>query len=98
MSTSIKWIVGVLIVVGLGVALWKSGIMTTAPATAPTDSNAAAVQQPAASTGLPTSQSDTSDAALAKDSAAIDAQMSAFAQDSAAVSQSMSDKPISQSY
>jgi hypothetical protein len=41
---------------------------------------------------------DTSDAALNQDTAAIDAQMSAYTTDSANVTASLSDTPVVQSY
>lgn len=98
MSATSKWSIGIiLVVIVVGVVLWKSGLLESAP----TPSSTADVTTPAsqdANTGLPTSQDDTSDTAMTQDAAALDAQISTLSQDSAAVDQSFSDTPISQSY
>lgn len=94
MSTGLKWIVALVVIIIAGVMLWQSGLVSlSAPPALPAETASSTPQS-----GLPTAQSDTSDAALVQDSAAIDAQLTGMSQDSAAVDQSFTDQPVQQSY
>lgn len=84
-----KWIIGIIIVVALGVALWWYMQQNPAPAPGPAAQTQAAATNPAA---------DTSDAAITQDAAAVDAQMQGLNSDSANVDSSLSDQPVQQSY
>lgn len=80
----------------LGAAAWWQGWLKMPEPPAPVQQEQA--QTPAEPDNGLSAASDTSDAALAQDTAAIDAQMSATAQDSTNITSAMSDKPVSQSY
>lgn len=97
MSTSIKWIIGIVLVAAVAGGLWKSGLFSQ-PAQQPAADTSGTAQNAPINTGLPTSQADTTDTAMAQDAAALDAQINALSQDSTAVHQSLSDTPVSQSY
>jgi len=98
-----KWIIGIIVVVLLGGALWYSGWLGNKsmmqPSTTPTSTaqttQPQAVAQP--ENGM-AATNDTSDAALTQDTAAIDAQMQGLNSDSANIDSSMSDKETAQSY
>lgn len=99
-----KWIIGIIVVVLLGGALWYSGMLgklgmtpsqTPAPAPQATTTPQAAIPQP--ENGM-AAVNDASDAAITQDTAAIDAQMQGLTTDSAAVDTSLSDKQTAQSY
>ena len=102
-----KWIIGIIIVALLGGALWYSGALSSIgfgmkPSTTPTSTpqtatttQQAAVPQP--ENGM-AATNDASDAALAQDTAAVDAQMQGLTTDSANVDSSLSDKQTAQSY
>ena len=93
----IVWVVVVVVVIGGGWGLWNSGAFKgLMPAPASTaDQTGTVVNAPAANpSGLPTGQNDTTDAAMAQDVAAVDAQLAGVAQDSANVKNSASDKPL----
>lgn len=102
-----KWIIGIIIVLLLGAALWYSGMLSslgfgmspsqTATTTAPmaTTTQQAATPQP--ENGM-AATNDASDAAITQDTAAIDAQMQGLNSDSANVDSSMNDKQTPQSY
>lgn len=97
-----KWIIGIIIIALLGGALWYSGalkgFLTPPPAAAPapvTTTQQPAVPQP--ENGM-AAVNDASDAALAQDVVAVDAQMKGMTTDSAAVDGSLADKQTTQAY
>lgn len=96
MSAGMKWIVALIVIVIAGIGLWKSGLISLSAPSPLT--NQEATSTPQAQSGLPTAQSDTSDAAVTQDAAAIDAQLQGLNQDQAAVNSSLSDQPVQQSY
>lgn len=98
-----KWIIalGVLIIIGVG--LWWSGIVTNfmtnlqpSEQTATTTPQVATTPEPVSD--LPTANNDTSNAALAQDSVAIDAQITSLAGDSTGIDASLNDKPVTQEF
>lgn len=89
----------IVIIVGGGWWLWKSGALSgLKPATPASQTSAAANAPQGNPSGLPTGQNDTSDAAMAQDTAAIDAQLTALAIDSTNVKNSSTDKTVTQTY
>ena len=90
-----KWIIGIVVVVLAGAALWWSGWLgnMTPSQTATTTPQAAQPQAQAPTNGMSASN-DTSDAAMAQDAAAIDAQMQGLTQDTSSVDTSLSDKSV----
>ncbi len=98
-----KWIIGIIIVALLGGALWYSGILgnlhmgaSSTPTTTPVAATSTqTVAQP--ENGM-SANNDASDAAIAQDTAAIDAQMKGLDSDNASVDSSMNDKQAVQSY
>ena len=106
-----KWIIGIVVVVLIGAALWWSGWLksgmtspaTTTTNTAPTDqtqTQPTPQEQQAAiqqQNGM-SAQSDDSDAALQQDAASVDTQMQGLNSDSSSVNSSLSDQPVQQSY
>ncbi len=96
MSTGLKWIVALIVIIIAGFGLWKSGLISLGSLQSPAAEQATSTPQ--AQSGLPTGQSDTSDAAFVQDSAAVDAQLQGLSQDSANVDQSLNDQPVQQSY
>lgn len=101
MTTSIKLIVGVVIIVAVAAVLWYMGILAPllgggAVSETPTTTQQQVTQGPPSD--LPTQSNDTSDAAIAQDAAAIDAEISALTSDSGQMDQSMNDKSIEQEY
>ena len=101
MSTAVKWVIGIIIVAALGWLLWWSGWLghSSAPAaSAPSTQQAntqTTVAQPTNGMSAPT---DTSDAALSQDTAAVDAQMQGLSSDSANVNSSLNDQPGTVTY
>lgn len=100
-----KWIIGLLVVVAAGAALWWSGwlgVFGTTPTPVPQDQQAAAAptQQatPTPQNDLPTALSDASDAALAQDWVAINIQLQKLSSDGATIDQSLNDKPGAQAF
>lgn len=95
----LKWIIGIIIVVLAGAALWWSGWLgsftPSQTATTTPEASQPAAEQPL--NGMSPS-ADTSDAALSQDQAAIDAQLQGLTQDQASVDASLSDQPVTQSY
>lgn len=97
-----KWILGVVVLVIAGVALWWSGwlgnigMATPQTQTQPTDQQTAQNTQP--QSDLPTASNDASDGALVQDLAAVDLQMQNLTNDSANIDQSLNDKPVAQDY
>jgi cytoskeletal protein RodZ len=99
MSTAGKWIFAIIIIVAAGLALWKSGWLNlgSTPAPAPAQTQATSTPQAQApQSDLPTASTDTSDAAITEDTAAIDVQMQGLTTDTSAVTASMNDKQITQ--
>jgi hypothetical protein len=101
-----KWIIGVLVVlIVVGAGLWWSGVLkpyfpgsqTQAPVSVATTTPTQQTQA-APVNDLPTQPSDTSDAALTQDTAAIDAQMSGLSSDSSSMDQSFNDQPTAQEF
>jgi|GEM_PF-1108610 hypothetical protein len=95
-----KWIIGIIVVVALGAGLWYSGVlntlMTPPVATPATTGQATTTNQQAAAqpeNGM-SANNDASDAAIAQDTAAIDAQMQGLTTDSANVDTSLNDKSV----
>jgi len=92
-----KWIIGIVVVVALAFFAWHAGwfgghppvATTTPPVTQQTTTT------PQDTTGLPTSQTDTSDQAIARDTAAIDVQIAGLGADIAALNKALSDTSIS---
>src|SRR5579872_4223983 len=99
MSSGLKWIVGlVVIIVIAGLAVWKFGLPSGMNQPTTTTPSANQNTNTQAQSGLPTSQSDTSDAALTQDSAAVDTQIQGMSQDQSSVDSSLNDQPVQQSY
>jgi hypothetical protein len=91
-----KWLAGILVLLVLAVGgAWYFGFLDAflAPPPAP----APQVSAPQSQSGLPTADTDASDAALSQDSAAIDAQLNALVQHEAEVDVLLADKPLSNS-
>ncbi|HWB34296.1 MAG TPA: hypothetical protein VG753_03195 [Candidatus Paceibacterota bacterium] len=100
-----KWLIGLVLLIIAGTGLWFSGLLkpylpgataliqqaTTTPATTQQ-------QAPQQTSDLPTSQSDDSDAAIAQDSAAVDAQMQGLGSDQSNVNSSLNDQPTQQEF
>lgn len=92
MTTTAKVVLGIIIVILIALGAYyfsqqgPSGTMNGSPATQN------AVQGGNAQTA--TNSSDASDAALVKDSAAIDAQINGFASDNSTVDSGLNDKPV----
>jgi hypothetical protein len=95
-----KWFIGLLILAAIAAGVsWKMGWLKFAPAPTTTSQTATTTpQQQEVQSGLPTSQTDATDQALAQDSAAVDAELSALTQDSAAIDSSLNDKQGTQSF
>ena len=99
MSTGLKWIIALIVIIIAGFALWKSGLISLgSPATPAPQTNEQASSTPQVQSGLPTTQSDTSDAALDQDSAAIDTQLQGLSQDQTDINSSLNDQPGQQSF
>ncbi len=99
-----KWIIGLGVLVIIGVALWWSGVIANFLPSAPVAQQQATTtpqtqaQQQAPVSDLPTGGTDTSDAALTQDTAAVDTQLTSLTTDSANVDSSMNDKPVTQEF
>ncbi len=96
-----KWIIGVVVVLGLGYWAWQSGMFgKSAQPAQPQEQQQAptAPQAQAPKSGLPTADNDASDAAIAQDAAAVDGQVQALGTDSTAIDTSLNDKTVTQSY
>ncbi len=96
-----KWVIGIVVVAALGVVAWQSGWLgnlSQPNAQQQTSTVANSTQTASATSSLPTAQNDTSNTAMAQDAAAIDVQMQNLATDSSLLNQSLSDKPLQQSY
>ena len=97
----LKWIIGIIVVVLAGVALWWSGWLGNLAPSSQTTIQAPATTTPQAAaqpTNGMSASTDTSDTALTQDQAAIDVQMQGLTQDQASVDSSLNDQPVSQSY
>jgi cytoskeletal protein RodZ len=101
----IKWIIGLVLVVVAAGAIWWSGILnpylsmgsaqqqaTTTPEQTQQETSSAPQSD------LPTASNDTSDAAVAQDAAAVDAQIKALSSDSSNLDSDLNDKPVSQEF
>ncbi len=97
MSSGLKWIIVLVVIIIAGVVLWKSGLVSLAP-TPPAQTSEQATSTPQVQSGLPTTQSNTSDQALTQDNAAIGTQFQGLSQDQGEVDQSLNDQPVQQSY
>lgn len=98
MSMVIKWILAILILAALGWLVWWSGWLgATPPPAPPAEPISAAPNTPEITNGM-SAPSDTSDEAIAQDTAAVELQMQGLTNDSTQVTGSMSDKPGSQDY
>ena len=89
-----KWIMGVAVVVVVGAGLWWWFGTSHNAAPAGSSQTATTTEQ----TNGMSNAGDTSNQALVRDTAAIDAQIQGLSQDSASADQSMSDQPVSQAY
>jgi len=105
MSSVIKFLIVLVIAGGLGWLAWSNGLITkfTKPQTTATvQTNEQASTTPTApepqNTNGMSAQTDTSEAAIAQDVAAIEVMMKGLATDSADIDASLADKPITQSY
>lgn len=99
----LKWIIGLIVIVAVGVFLWQGGYLTKQQPAPQQEQAAAAPQQqqapqPPRTAGLPTADNDASDQALSQDTAAIDAQMQVVSADSTNVDGSLTDTPVPQAY
>ena len=95
-SKVVAWIIVAILVIG-GIYYWVENRAPVTPAPSDQSSQAAASQDANASAAptLP-SGSDTSDAGLNSDSAAISGKMSAMDSDTASIDSGMNDQPVSQ--
>ncbi len=106
MSSAVKWVIALLVVVAAVWLLWYSGWVKL-PLGQSTDQSAA-INQAATSTANATpqaaptngmsAQNDASDAGLAQDAAAIDAQAQGLSSDASNIDASLNDKPVTQAY
>ncbi len=97
MSTTVRWIIAVLVVAVLAWLLWWSGWLSgKKPAMAPATTSVATSTAPAAPTNGMSASNDDSDAAITQDTAAIDTQMQAYGTDTSNVDSSMNDKEVAQ--
>ncbi len=97
----IKWIIALLIIAGLSWLLWSSGWLkgaTQQPAAVQSGAATTTPNTPPAPINGMSANDDTSDAALAQDVLAIDAQMKGLSTDSTAVDASMNDKATVQAF
>jgi hypothetical protein len=94
--------IGFVLLVAAGLGLWWSGLLVPylPQKTAEVQQQATTTPQAAAQpvSDLPTGQSDTSDAAIAQDTAALDVQMQALSGDEASADQSLDDKSTPQEF
>ena len=102
MSTAIKWVLAVLVIVALAWIAWWSGCLGgMMPKTSSTTQTSAvanvASAVPVNTNGMST-LNDTSDAAIAQDVGAVDIQLQGLLADSTSVDVSASDKPVAQAY
>ena len=95
---AIKWILAIIVITAIGWLVWWSGWLGAAsvPPPAP-EPISIAPSTPEITNGM-SSPSDTSDEAMAQDTAAIELQMQGLTNDSVQVAGSMNDKPVSQDY
>lgn len=91
-----KWIIGIVVIVLAGAALWWSGwlgAMTPSQTATTTPQTQQAPQAQAPQNGM-SATTDVSDAAIGQDAAAIDAQLQGLTADSASVDSSLNDKSV----
>ncbi len=104
MSTTVKSILVLLVIIGAGAALWWSGWLNNIGIPMPSTQNNATTtpeqtqQQQQAVNDLPTAANDASDQAIQRDIAALDVQIQAAASDETQIDQGMNDKPVAQEY
>ncbi len=99
-----KWIIGLLLVVALAAGVWWSGVLEPympgggAQQMATTTPETPTPQATQPQSDLPTAGSDTTDAALTQDLAAVDAEIQALVSDAAALDSGLNDKPVTQEF
>lgn len=99
MSTLVKWIIALIVIAGLAWVLWWSGWLKMPGTPKPVDTGlqtATTTEQDNTPINGMSANNDASDAAIAQDTAAIDAQIKAYATDSSNVDSSLNDKQIPQ--
>ena len=100
MFTVIKWLLGLIVVIGLGYALWWSGWLKspTPPPQAPTETatTTQATTTPQDPNGM-SAANDSSDTALTQDTAALDKQLDGLTADTKSAVDSANDTPVVQS-
>jgi len=92
-----KWLIGIVVIALAAAALWWSGWLgKMTPSQTATTTPETVTQTPPADTPVNgmSSNSDSSDAAITQDTAAIDAQMSGLNDDSTQVDSSLNDKSV----
>lgn len=100
---ALKWAIAIVVVAGGAWVLWWSGLLGGKQAPAAPATQTGAATQATSNTPPPTlngmsQANDTSDAAVAQDTAAVDVQMQGLNSDSASVDSSLNDKPVAQAY
>lgn len=102
MSTAIKWVIAIIVIAGGAWLLWwsgwLSGIQPPSPESTTTAPAEAVSNTPPAPLNGMSQTDDTSDVAIAQDTAAVDSQMQGLVSDSASVDASVNDTPVTQSY
>ena len=98
MSTTIRWVIAVIVLAALAWLLWWSGWLTKKPSmmTPTTSTVGQATTTPQAPLDGMTAANDDSDAAITQDTAAIDTQMQGYNTDTSNVDASMNDKEVTQ--
>ena len=98
MSMAIKWILAIIVITAIGWLIWWSGWLGAAPVPPPApEPISAAPNTPEMTNGM-SSPTDTSDEAIAQDTAAVELQMQGLSNDSAQMANGMNDKPVAQDY
>jgi len=92
----LKWIIGIVVIALAVAALWWSGWLgkITPSQTATSTPETSQTPQAQAPTNGMSASNDASDAAIAQDTTAIDAQLTGLTQDSASVDSSLNDKSV----
>jgi predicted negative regulator of RcsB-dependent stress response len=105
MSMLLKWVIAIVVLVGIGWLFWWSGwlrntnshAMQAAVGSSMATTTTQASSTPATLNGM-SAASDSSNAAIAQDVAAVDVQMQGLSKDDTQVTASFNDTPITQSY